>query len=67
MIDADTTAPYKAWEEMGRPTYLDRAQVLALENASQLVYDEIAVDETAPRLTFTAKSESVTIFKITLA
>lgn len=67
VIDADTTAPYKAWEEMGRPTYLDRAQVLALENASQLVYDEIAVDGTAPRLTFTAKPESVTIFKITLA
>ncbi len=67
VIDADTTAPYKAWEEMGKPTYLDRAQVLALENASQLVYHEIAVDGTEPLLTFTAKPESVTIFKITLA
>ena len=66
-IDADTTAPYKAWEEMGKPTYPSQVQLLALEKASQLVYEEMEMDKESPVLTVTAKPESVTIYKVVLA
>lgn len=66
-IDADTTAPYKAWKEMGKPTYPNQTQLLALEKASQLVYEELETDKGSPVLTVTAKPESVTIYKVVLA
>ncbi len=61
VIDASHTAPVKAWKQMGSPAYPTRAQIAALHEASQLLYEDLgAVSE----LSFTAEPESVTIFKI---
>ena len=64
VIDEDHTAPVKCWEAMGKPDYLTRDQVLALEKASELEMVEIPVEKT---LRFTAQPESVTVFKVRLS
>ncbi len=49
---------------MGKPTYLDRNQVTALEAASALEYEELKLSGDSVVLYTTAKAESVTIYKI---
>lgn len=61
VIDADHTAPVKAWEQMGSPAYPNREQLSQLHAASELVFEDLgAVSE----IRFTAQPESVTILKV---
>lgn len=66
VIDANTTAPIKKWEEMGRPAYLNRNQIVEIEAASCLIYEDQKIFGEDVKLTFTAGVESVTIYKISL-
>ena len=64
VIDANTTAPYKAWEAMGKPVYLSKSQVAAIEAASHLVYEDQNLSGEDVTLTLTAGVESVAIYKV---
>ncbi len=61
VIDADHTAPIRAWEQMGSPAYPTREQIAQLHAASELIYEDLGV---TTEVHFTAQSESVTILKI---
>ena len=65
VIDETHTAPVRCWEAMGSPAYLNRAQVLALNEASVLKYEKVRGEETeaGQKFCFTAGPESVTVFK----
>ena len=65
VIDETHTAPVRCWEAMGSPAYLNKAQVLALNEASVLKYEKVRGEETGAgqKFCFTAGPESVTIFK----
>lgn len=67
VIDEEHTSIEKAWEKMGSPAYLNKAQVLALHEASELKYEQLPADNGKAVVKFTAKPESVTIFKVRLA
>lgn len=64
VIDENHTAPIKEWEKMGKPTYLDKNQIKAIESASSLWYENLNVSGNDVELELTALPESVTIFKI---
>lgn len=66
VIDAKTTAPYAAWKEMGKPVYPTKKQLLLMEEASILDYEDMQLSGEKVELLFTADVESVTIFKIDL-
>ena len=67
IIDEDHCNPLRKWQEMGSPEYLTKGQIAALDEASQLVYEDLKLMEgDSQRITFTAKPESVTILKIRL-
>lgn len=68
VIDETHCNPLAAWEAMGSPAYLKKEQEQKLREASELVWEEIAVDPAAKvtEVSFTALPESVTAYKITL-
>ena len=66
VIDSETTAPAKAWETMGRPSYPTKKQLAEIETASILEYKDMGVSGENVELSFRADKESVTIFKVDL-
>lgn len=65
VIDAEHCNPKAAWEAMGSPEYLDKAQVEALKAASVLHYEDVpAPADGEGSYLFTAAPESVTIFEV---
>ena len=67
VIDEEHCNPLKAWKEMGSPEYLKREHLEVLEKASELVYEEVILQDTGNQtICFTAEPESVTIFKVVM-
>lgn len=67
VIDETHCNPLRAWQEMGSPAYLSREQVVALNEVSQTVYEDVPVTGTdGCSVVFTAEPESVTILKVKL-
>ena len=69
VIDEAHCNPLAAWEALGSPAYLKKEQEQKIREASELVWEEIAVDPAAKEteVSLTALPESVTAYKITLA
>lgn len=64
VIDESHCNPLKAWQDMGSPEYLKKEQLEILHKASELVYEEVPLQQGESRaVRFTAEPESVTILK----
>lgn len=68
VIDETHCNPLAAWEALGSPAYLKKEQEQKIREASELVWEEIAVDPAGKmtEVSLTALPESVTAYKITL-
>lgn len=67
VIDEGHCNPQQAWVDMGRPEYLKKDQIEILEEASQLIFEDVKIEGNGDEhLTFTSLPESVTIFKVEL-
>lgn len=65
VIDEEHCNPLKAWQNMGAPAYLKKEGVDILNEASKLMYEEIAFPSNT--ISFIAQPESVTILKVELS
>ena len=63
VIDSTHTNPLAHWESQGKPTYPSQEELRQIEEASELVWNDVTGD-TDPFM-FYAEKESVTIFRIT--
>lgn len=67
VIDDSHCNPRQAWIDMGSPEYLNDDQVAQLNQAAELCYEDLTINDLEMNeLLFTAEPESVTIFWITL-
>lgn len=66
VIDEENTNPLKAWIEMGRPAYPDKARLEKLKEEARLVYKGLDIKiEKNCEFSISAQAESVTIIKVT--
>ena len=65
VIDSGHCNPFGVWEAQGKPTYPTKAQLAEIEDASELVYEEVPAEETNEQVfCFNAEAESVTIIRL---
>lgn len=66
VIDDDNCNPRKAWEELGSPLYLSKAQLAKIEDASHLKYTELTVNQGSEEHTIDLllQPEAVVVLKI---
>ena len=65
-IDSSACNPCGCWEAQGKPVYPTKAQLAEIENASQLVWEKIAVEGAGNTLLISLEPESVAIVKAVL-
>lgn len=64
VINSVHTNPLECWKKQGEPIYPNDEQIAEMENASELVYENIPVTGDKQKFTLTMEPESVVILKI---